>query len=274
MLKCLQSLKKIEDEALMYIFVIDNASSDNSLKLAKNSFPEVDYIISNKNLGFSAGNNLALRKVKTEYVLILNPDTEVFPGTISYMLEFMEKCPAAGAASCRVEKVDGTLDWASHRGFPTPWASFLYFVLKDKSLYNLTGRDFTKPHEVDAVAGAFLLTRKSVLDKVGLFDEDYFMYAEDIDLCYRIKEAGFKIMYVPQVRIIHYKGVASGIKKHSREISTANVQSRKKTIDYFYSTMLIFYKKHLQQKYPFFVNWLVFIGINFKWQLAKRSLTV
>lgn len=276
LLKCLTSLSVLQDnvDLDLDIWVVDNASWDNSLKQAKEWFPKLNFIENKENLGFGKANNIALKKIKTEYILLLNPDSEVPSGTLNYMLKFIKENPEVGAATCKVEKEDGSLDLASHRGFPTPWASFLYFVLGDNSLYHLTNRDMEKPHEVDAIAGAFFLTRKEVLDKVGLFDEDYWLYAEDLDLCYRIKKAGFKVMYIPEIKIIHHKGVTSGIKKHSQSISSATETSKKRALDSFYETMKIFYKKHLAKNYPFFINWLVYSGINFKWFLAKRKMTV
>ncbi len=274
LLRCLTSVVGISDEAALDIWVVDNASWDNSLKLAKQWYPKINYIKNSQNLGFGKANNLALKQVKNEYILLLNPDSEVMSGTLSSMLDFMDQHQEVGVASCRVEKEDGSIDFASHRGFPTPWASFLYFIVGDSSLYHLTNQDMEKPHEVDAIAGAFFLTRKSVLEKTGLFDEDYFLYGEDLDLCYRIKQAGFKIMYVPDVKIIHHKGISSGIKKHSRDVTTATAESKKKALNSFYETMKIFYKKHLEQKYPFFINWLVYLGIDLKWWLAKRSMQV
>lgn len=285
LLECLISLEKVSSELSFDISVVDNASSDGSLEKAQEKSArwrtKINYIKNKENLGFGRANNVALKKVlssssknKTEYVLLLNPDSEVLPGTLSYMVKYMEAHPNDGVVTCRVEKEDGSIDLASHRGFPTPWASFLYFILGDDSLYHLTNQQMDRPHEVDAVAGAFFLARKSVLDQVGLFDEDYFLYGEDLDLCFRVKQAGYKIMYVPDVKIIHHKGISSGLKKHSQAVSTATEQSRKKALDSFYQTMKIFYEKHLEEKYPFFISWLVYLGIDLKWWLAKRRMVV
>lgn len=271
---CLRSLEELKNELEMDIWVVDNASTDGSLENAQKKFPRVNFIANHENLGFTKANNRALKKFKTEFILILNPDIKILPGTLREMVNYLEKNPEVGAASCKVVKEDGTLDLASHRGFPTPWASFLYYFLKNDSLYHLTARSMEKPHEVDAITGAFFLTRKSVLDEVGLFDEDFFMYGEDLDLCFRIKKAGYKIMYVPKVKIIHYKGVTSGIKKHSQQITSATEASKRKAFDSFYRSMKLFYQKHYQRKYPFFINWFIFLGINLKWWLAKRKLTV
>ena len=129
----------------------------------------------------------------------------------------------------------------------------------------------TKTHEVDSVVGAFMLMRRSVLEKVGYFDEDYFLYGEDIDLCFRVKKAGFKVMYVPQVKIKHVKGISSGIKKHSQARSFAGESTKNLALNYFYGTMKLFYKKHYSRKYPKFLNWLVYLGIDIKWWLARRK---
>jgi GT2 family glycosyltransferase len=274
LVKCLKSLMSVKEEVNLDIWVVDNVSDDDSFKDAQKFFPKLHYIENKRNLGFSGGNNVALCKVSTEYVLILNPDTEVLPGTLGHLLQYMEDHPNVGACSPKVELSNGTLDWASHRGFPTPWASLQYYFFRNDKLYHLSNRDFSKPHEVDSLTGACILTRKSVLDKVGLFDESYFMYAEDLDLCYRIKKAGYKIMYLPEVKIIHYKGVSSGLKKHSQEITTATSESKIKAFNAFYETMKIFYRKNLAEHYPFFINWLVYGGINLKWLLAKRKMHV
>ncbi|RJQ27328.1 glycosyltransferase family 2 protein [Candidatus Parcubacteria bacterium] len=273
LLELLESLLKLRDEIDPDIWVVDNASEDGSIKDAKKFFPDLHYIENKNNLGFGAANNQALGQIDNEYILVLNPDTKIPSGTLSFMLSFLKEHPEVGAATCRALKSDGKMDWAYHRGFPTPWASLLYFMGNDR-LYHLTSRDMNKAHEVDAISGSFFLTRKSVLDKVGLFDEDYWMYAEDIDLCYRIKKAGYKVMYVPDVQVTHLKGVSSGIKEHSEGISTAKKESKKRAFNAFYETMKIFYRKNLASRYPFFIDWLVYLAIDLKWLLAKRKMRV
>lgn len=274
---CLKSLEDIRDEVEFKVVVVDNGSSDDSLKLAKEKFPWVKFIENKENLGFGKAHNLVLRREKSEYILILNPDTEVQIGVLKEMVNFMDNNPDVGAASCKIVLDDGSLDLASHRGFPTPLASLLYF-LGDDSLYHLSKRPLDKLHEVDSISGSFFLTRKLVLKKVGLpaggFDEDYFLYGEDLDLCFRIKQAGFKIIYNPIVSIVHHKGVSSGLKEHSQELTSADLETRKRSLNAFYSAMKVFYKKHLEGRYPFFLNWLVYLGINLKWFLAKRSMRV
>lgn len=276
LLRCIESLEKSKDEADISLFIVDNASTDDSIEKVKNKKIDlkIEYILNQQNLGFGKAHNQVLKKLNSQYILILNPDVEVKKGDISKILEFMEENPEVGAATPEIILSNGKVDLTAHRGFPTPWASFKYFIFGDDSLYHLTNQDLTKIHEVDAITGAFLLTRKSVLDKVGGFDEDYFMYAEDIDLCFRIKKAGYKIMYLPTVKVLHHKGISTGLKKHSQEQSTASLETRKKMTGYFYSTMKIFYKKHYAKNYPFFVNWLIYLAINLKWFLARRKLTV
>ena len=274
LIKCLESLKNVANELSFDVFVVDNKSSDGSIEAAQRKFPNFNFILNKENLGFGKAHNVVLKKAKTPYVLTLNPDCEVLEGTLKYVFKFMEKNPDVGVSTCKIEKADGSLDIASHRGFPTPWASFLYFFLKNDRLYHLTDRPMDKIHEIDSGVGAFLFLKKAVLEKVGYFDEDYFLYAEDIDLCFRIKQAGFKVMYMPDVKIIHVKGVSSGIKKHSQANSSATSKTKNLSLDYFYKTMIIFYEKHYAKNYPFFFNWLVYLGINIKWQLARRSQTV
>lgn len=266
-------LDSVKNEVEMDVWVVDNNSTDRSFLEPQKKFPKLNFIQNRDNKGFGAANNQALKKVKTELILFLNPDTRIAPGVLSFMVDFMEKNPRVGASTCKAVFENGSVDWAYHRGFPTPWASLLYFI-GDDSLYHLSGRDMRKIHEVDAISGSFFMTRRSVLEKVGLFDEGYWMYAEDIDLCFRIKKAGYKIMYVPNVEIVHLKGVSSGIKEHSQTISTADRETKIRSTNSFYQTMKIFYKKNMEPNYPFVVNWLVYLGIDIQWMLAKRKLIV
>lgn len=272
--ECLTDLEKIKDEASLQILVVDNASTDDSIKRAKLKFPDSVYILNNHNMGFGKANNLAFKRVESEFILMLNPDTKVKKGVLFKMLTLLKSDPTIGAATCKVVLGNGQLDLSAHRAFPTPWTAFRYYILKDDSLYHLKDRHLSALHEVDSISGAFFLTRKSVLEKVGLFDESFFMYGEDIDLCYRIRQAGYKIVYEPSVEIIHQKGISSGLKKHSQKITLADYQTRLRALDAFYESMKIFYKKHYKRIYPFFISWLVYLGINLKWWLARRKMVV
>jgi GT2 family glycosyltransferase len=274
LLRCVESLEKIKNEISMEIWVVDNASNDDSIAKLKKKFPKLHYILNQENFGFGKAHNQVLKNLETEYILILNPDVELEKGNLTTPISFMDANLEVGAVTGEVILSNGQVDLTAHRGFPTPWASFKYYFLKDESSYHLSKKDMSQIHEVDAISGAFFLTRKKILDKVGLFDEDYFMYAEDIDLCFRIKQAGFKIMYLPSVKILHHKGISSGLKKHTQGATTASLETRKRSLDAFYDTMKIFYRKHLAKDYPFFINWIVYLGVNLKWYLAKRKLTV
>ncbi len=271
--KCLESIRNVSDEAKIEIVVVDNDSTDESLSLAVEKFPQVKFIRNKENIGFGKAHDLVLKKLDTEFALILNPDCILEKGVLAKLLNFLAENPDVGAISPKIILPGGHVDLTAHRGLPTPWASMLYF-LGDSSKYHLTDKDMEKPHEVDSISGAFFLTKKEVLTKVGLFDERFFLYGEDIDLCIRVKQAGFKIIYYPDVSITHFKGVSSGLKNHSQDITKANLQTRIRALNAFYEAMFIFYDKHFKDKYFFLINWLVYIGIYLRWGLARIKKTV
>ncbi len=272
LLKQLFQVKDIDLE----LFVVDNNSTDGSVEAIAKDFPSVKLLANKENIGFAKANNQVLRLANGEYILFLNPDTEVPPETLSKVLRFIEGRGDIAALTCRVELKDGSLDKACHRGFPTPWASISYFLGLEKifpkskifARYHMGWEDLTKPHEIDSPSGCFFLARKKVLDEVGGFDEDYFLYGEDVDLSFRIREKGYKIFFYPEAKIIHYKGVSSGVKISSMGISAATKKTRDLAIRSFYSANRLFFKKHLAKRYPFFVNWLVSLG---SWLLEKKS---
>jgi len=260
------------------IIVVDNASSDHSLLPIKKNYPGVNLIINKDNIGFARANNQAVKNAHGEFILFLNPDTIILKETISTVLDFMQRHKEIGVATCKVILPTGKIDDACHRGFPTPWNALCYFTglssMFSKSNffngYHLGYKDMDKIHEIDSCAGAFMLVRKIAGDQIGWFDEDYFWYGEDLDFCYRIKKAGWKICYIPKVQIVHYKGVASGIKKHSQKISSANRKIKLLATKARFDVMEIFYKKHYQKTYP---NWLtatVLFGIKIKKYFALR----
>lgn len=267
---CLVSLEKAMTKDLAgETIVVDNASVDGSVEMIKKEFPEVKLIASKKNLGFTKGNNLGMKKAQGKYLLLLNSDTEVFSDTLIKMVGFMEKNPRVGLATCRVEFLNGQLDPACHRGFPTPWAALTYFVglekllprLKIFSQYHQLYKNLNSVHEIDSPSGAFSLVRQKVAREVGFLDEDYFMYGEDLDWAYRIKKSGWQVVFNPQSKIIHYK-------KQSGRAKAGNNQKarliRRSTTNYFYQTMKIFYHKHYRQRYPKLVTGLVILGIELK----------
>lgn len=282
--KCLESIRRAwKDGFVIEVIVVDNASKDGSAQMIEKEFTEVILVKSKKNLGFSAGNNLGIPKTKGEYVLFLNPDTVVSPETLREMLKFMQQNPEVGASTCRVELPNGRLDEASHRGFPTPWRAFCHFSGLAKFFprsriftgYTLGHLPLDRIHEIDSGTGAFLLVRRKAGRQIaclpasrgeparqGWWDEDYFWYGEDLDFCYRLKERGWKIMFVPTTKILHYRGVASGMKKHTRGISTATRETRRRATRASIEAMRIFYKKHYLSKYPRLITWVTLLGIN------------
>lgn len=271
--KCLESIKHVKDEADISIIVIDNNSYDDSLMLAQDRFKDVEFVRNSDNFGFSKGYNPTLKKVKSEYVLLLNPDCLLGKGVINRMVDDFDQDSKIGAATCKIILPNGKADLTAHRGFPTPRASLLY-AFGDDSLYHLTNEISDETHQVDAISGAFFMTKKSILEEVGYLDESFFLYGEDIDLSLRIKKAGYKIVYDPSVKITHYKGISSGLKKHSQELTAANSKTRNRAMNAFYEAMIIFYNKHYKNKYPFLVTWLVYLGVYIRWGLAIIKKTV
>lgn len=278
--ECIWSIKKNTKNLNYEIIVVDNASSDNSLDMLKKNFPDVIVIKSRENFGFSKANNLGVKKSKGRYVLFLNPDTVVYKDSLLGMVKFMDEQKDTGAATCKLVIPGGRFDDAAHRGFPNPWNSFSYFSgfskLFPKSRlfggYNLGWMDLSKTHEIDACAGAFMVVRREAGEKIGWWDEDYFFYGEDLEFCFRLKEEGWKIYFVPSISVLHYKGVSGGIKKISNRITTANLETKKRVTNWRFDAMKIFYRKHYQNKYPLLLTWLVMEGINLKHWMTLRSI--
>lgn len=265
---------------LYQVIVADNASPDESLsafhEYKKDTEIKEFYVVDNKkNVGFAAGNNKAIPFAKGKYILFLNPDTIVHGETLSHMIRFMDTHSDAGAATCKIELPSGGMDEASHRGFPTPWNAFSHFSGLEKMSpksqlfggYIQGFKNLKTIHEVDAISGAFLLVRREVGEKIDWWDEEYFFYGEDLQFCYDIKKLGYKIYYVPDVSILHYGGVSSGIKKQSQNITTADNTHKKIMQSHRFDAMRIFYKKNYNNKYPKILNWLVNKGIG---SLQKR----
>ena len=242
----------------MEIIVCDNASTDGTDQMMKKEFPEILFIQNGGNVGFAAGNNPGIKIAKGRYILLLNSDTEVAENTIATMITFMDEHPTCGASTCKLLLMDGSMDPACHRGMPTPWNALTYYLKLEKlfpkckgfSGYHQLYKDLTTIHEVDCISGAFFLVRREVIDTVGMLDESYFMYGEDIDWAYRIKEAGWKIWYNPTVTILH--------KKKQSGRSHASRERRIKTQTMFITYNKLFYTKHYEKKYGPIVTWLVY----------------
>lgn len=282
-LGCIDSIKKYYKDSLAdkkyEIFVVDNASIDGSRQVFEN-IKDVAFIYNSKNLGFSKGNNTAIRKTKGRYVLFLNPDTIIYKDTLSKMVDFMDSHKKAGAATCKLLMGNGKVDGATHRGFPTPWNSLMFFSGLSKLFpkskifngYQMGWLDMDKTHEIDALAGAFMMVRRKAGDEAGWWDEDYFFYGEDLDFCYSLKEKGWKIYYVAQASAFHHKGVSGGIRKESKGITTADKETKILATNWRYRAMEIFYDKHYKDKYPFFVNWIIKKTIELKRIKSLRKI--
>jgi GT2 family glycosyltransferase len=229
------------------VYLVDNASRDGSADMVEARFPRVKLLRNPRNVGFSAGNNVALRQVTGRHVLLLNTDTIVRRDTLRRMVEFMDSHPEAGAAGCRILNPDGTLQLDSRRGLPTPMAAFcklsglsrIFPKSQRFARYNMTYLDPDETNEVDVLSGSCMMVRKEAMDQVGLLDEDYFMYGEDIDWCYRIRSAGWRIYYVPTTEIIHFRG-------ESGRSEPLRILYRKS------KAMSIFVRKHMRHRYRFF----------------------
>lgn len=276
--KCLKSIIAENISGIFpEIIIVDNASSDDSVRLIRTNFPEIELIANRTNLGFAKANNIGITKARGKYILLLNPDTQISGGVLKKMVGFMESDSNAAVSTCRVELADGSLDDACHRGFPTPWNSFCHFTglgsLFPSSLifngYHLGYRQMDKIHEIDSCTGAFMLVRRTAGEAAGWLDEDYFWYGEDLDFCFKIKAKGGKVYFVPDVKVLHYKGVSSGIKKQSRSISTASKETRIRVNKARFEVMRIFFRKHYSGRYPRMLMFLVFAVIAIKENINK-----
>lgn len=278
---CLSSVKDSGSPSLSFeIIVIDNASTDGSIDLVRANHPDVVVVSNDRNVGFSAANNQGLRRARGRLILFLNPDTIVPRQALKTMVHFMDSTPAAGATTCRVELPDGRLDDGAHRGFPSPWNALCYFSGVYKLFprsrlltgYTLGWMDTAAVHEIDALVGAFMLVRREAGDQAGWWDEDYFFYGEDLDFCFKLKQAGWKIMYVPDVSITHYKGASAGIKRRSARVTTASRDTKLTAMRARFDAMRIFYRKHYVGVYPRHVTWLVLRGIDIKERLDRSRM--
>jgi GT2 family glycosyltransferase len=277
----LESIVKVLDKTTVKteIIIIDNASSDESPKMIasfKNKLHskniEVVTVFNKENLGYPKGNNQGIKMAKGTFILLLNSDVIIESVNFERLIEYMKEHEDVGVLTIQLDLPKGGIDPASHRGFPTAWNAFCYFTKLEKLLgkrpligkyfggYHLTHKDLRSIHDIDAPAGAFFLTRKTILRKVEGFDESFFMYGEDLDLAYRIKDLGCRIVYYPLYAAIHMKR-ASGLKGTNETV-------RKKTRIHFYNAMKIFYTKHYQKKYPSILRSLIFFFIDLK---AKMS---
>ena len=267
--QCLMAIERARSGMNIEIFVVDNASVDGSQAMIRKRFPHVNLMENSRNVGFSTANNQALKKAQGEYILILNPDTLIQEDTLITLKRYLDEHPLVGAVGCKLLNPDGSFQINSRRSFPTPWVAFskvvgLSIIFPRSRIfgrYNLTYLDPDVEAEVDVLSGSLMMLRRAIVEQVGFFDEDYFMYGEDIDLSYRIKRAGWKIVYTPATKVIHYKGEST---KRSEFSVIVN----------FYSTMLIFIRKHFSGRYSIALRVLLTLGIYFRAVMAFIMQTI
>jgi hypothetical protein len=271
---CLASIYNSQGDFRFEVIVVDNASTDGSAVMVEAEFPQADLIISQVNGGFAYANNLGLRRAgfaeggalqmdTPRYALLLNADTVIPPTALADMIAFMDTRPDVGAAGPKLVKLDGSLDLACRRAFPTPLVSFYQMIGLSKLFpkspifgrYNMTFADPEALLEVDSVVGAFMMVRREAITQAGLLDETYFMYGEDLDWAYQIKANNWKIYYNPAVTVTHIKRASS---RHSPK---AQVE--------FYRAMDIFYRKFYAGTTPLWLHSLIVLGINLRWRATQ-----
>jgi GT2 family glycosyltransferase len=263
---CLESVYAGANGTPLDIWVVDNHSRDQSVAMVKSLFPGVSVLENDANVGFSRANNLVVSQSRSDYILLLNPDTVIIGDAIERVVKFMREHPQVGIAGCKVLNRDGTLQLACRRSIPTPQTAFyrltglsrLFPKSRAMAKYNLTYESPDQAHEVDAVSGAFLMIRREVVDAIGPLDERFFMYGEELDWCLRAKRAGWTVMYYPDAQIVHYKG------------ESTRYNGRKAAFE-FYRAMYLFHKKHFAQDYSPLTNFLIYAGIACKAVTSWRS---
>jgi len=266
---CVKSIYQNTEKIKYEIIVVDNNSGDGCIEMLAEKYPDVIGYANKENAGFAKGNNIGINMAKGRYLLLLNPDTIILENALDKMVQYMDTNTQAGIAGCRVENPDATLQRACRRSIPTPKVAFFRFsglsklFPKSKLMgkYNLSYIDENQETEVDAVSGAFLMCRKEVVKQINGLDEDYFMYAEDIDFCFRAKQHGWKVMYYPGARITHFKGQSS---KHMSMRATKA----------YYDSMAIFFKKNFEKQTNFLLIPIIYFGIWFLKQIAVIKVLI
>jgi len=238
------------------IIVVDNASGDDSEKIVLDEFPEITWIGLKQNIGFGKACNVGTRNARGEYVLFLNPDTVVSRNTLSSCVRCIESNDRIGLIGPKILNPDGTMQASCRRSFPTPLVALYHFSGLSKLFpksqhvgrYNMTYLDEDQLNRVDAVSGSFMFMRKGLFDQIGGFDEQFFMYGEDLDLCRQVYEKGYEVWYNPETQIIHYKGTSSAKRIFYSQLA-------------FYQAMVLFSRKYSKSHEAFLPGWLVLIGI-------------
>lgn len=259
---CLEALRSGMRGVAAEVFVIDNDSPAFDPVECHRAFPGVNVIRNSANVGFATASNQALRIAQGRYLLLLNPDAFVEPDTLAVMVDYLDQRPDIGCATCRVELEDGSLDLACRRLFPTPERSLYRFTMLSRvfarsrrfAQYNLTYLDEGLETDIDQPCGAFMMVRSEIREQIGLLDERFFMYGEDTDWAFRIKAAGWRIVYTPITKVRHVKRASSR-------------RDRSRTIRHFHESMRIFYRKHYWESYPRLVSVLILLAIGAREQI-------
>lgn len=267
LLECLGALKK-GTEVPHEVIVVDNGSRDGSADAVEERFRDA-VVVRGRNVGFGRGNNTGLQQATGRFVLLLNSDVLVKPGCVDRLADHLLVHPEVGAVGPRLVRPNGELDRACKRGFPTPRASFFRVTGLSRvfshsgffNAYNLGHLDEHREHEIDSGSGACLLVRRSTIDQVGFFDPDFFMFGEDLDLCFRIKEGGWKVVYVPSAEAVHLKGQSTQ-------------QATGRMLFAFHSAMWTFHSKHYAADLSAFPNGLVWLSIWGRWALLHARALV
>ncbi len=254
--ECLQSVRKALKGIDAEVYVVDNCSTDGTVETLRANYPDVCFIQNKENVGFARANNQAIMRSESQYVLLLNPDTVVYEPTIRETLAFMDAHPKAGGAGVRMLTREGTPAPESRRAIPTPWVAMLKMLGATRRYY-MSYLPWDKPGRIEVISGAYCMLRRQALDQVGLLDEDFFMYGEDIDLSYRLLKGGWENWYLP-LDIIHYKGESTQ-KSSYRYVHT------------FYQAMLIFFQKHYNHL-SFFFSVPIKMAIYFRAFLALLKM--
>jgi N-acetylglucosaminyl-diphospho-decaprenol L-rhamnosyltransferase len=263
---CLKSIRENPAGRPTTVRVVDNASADGTVEMVTAEFPEVELTAADRNLGFSAANNLAIAQGNAEFVLALNPDTRLEPGTLDTLLTLMDREPRIAVSGPRLIRPDGSEDHAGKRSFPTPVSALGHFLRVGRRLTSGPLAAYRAPEvesgPVDAVNGAFMLMRRAAFEEVGGFDEGYWMYMEDLDLCYRLAQAGWTTWYEPSVTTMHVKGGSVD-------------GARPPRLNYaFHYGMYRFYRKHYAAHRPLALNLLVYAGVAAKLAASVVSSAV
>jgi hypothetical protein len=257
-LDCLQAFYACSDVPAEAV-VVDNASVDGSVETLAREFPEAKVVRQRSNVGFGRANNAGLQVAEGRFILLMNPDVTVMPGCVGRLADFLLVRPDAAAVGPRLQRPDGLLDETSRRGFPSPGATLAHITGLGKAFphserlnrYSMGHLPATETHEIDCGTAACMMVRRAAIDRVGFFDPDYFMYGEDLDLCYRFKSGGWKVFYLPTARAVHAK--AGGSAQDSRMLLE------------YHRAMWTFHHKHYAADLPAFANGLVWASIWARW---------